>query len=131
MSRGSGPHLLAELSSGAATCSSAPDLTSLSRWTPTLPRVLQLWISPPCRGRLRRCHVAPPSPPREESSGAATYPTTPQRAVSKTRSHVTEASARRVDKPLQFGSTEQRRPSWSLLDIATVVIRPDRTAPQL
>jgi hypothetical protein len=39
--------------------------------------VPQLWTLPPCRGGLRRCHVAPASPPREESSSAATYPTAP------------------------------------------------------
>jgi hypothetical protein len=41
-----------------------------------LPCVPQLQTLPPCRGGLRRYHVAPTSPPREESSGAATYPTT-------------------------------------------------------
>jgi hypothetical protein len=38
VSRGPGSRLLAELSSAAATCSSAPDLTSPSRWAPVLPR---------------------------------------------------------------------------------------------
>jgi hypothetical protein len=47
------------------------------RRDPALPRVPQLWTSPPYRGGLRRCHVAPASPPREESSGAAMYPMTP------------------------------------------------------
>jgi hypothetical protein len=93
--RGLGPHLLAELSSDAATCSSTPDLASLSRWSPalshvhgsglclserralTLSHVPQLRTSPPCRDGLRRCHVALASPLREESSGAATYPTAP------------------------------------------------------
>jgi hypothetical protein len=50
------PHLLTELSSGAATHSSALDLASLSRWAPALP----------CVPWLRAL------PPREESSGAAT-----------------------------------------------------------
>jgi hypothetical protein len=143
----SGPRLLAELSSSTVTCSSAPDLASLprrrlchvshgsglcllERRAPALPRVPQLRTSPPCRGELRRCHVAPASPPREESSGAATYPTAPSGLwttgikkglavlgtqlgshVSKARSCVTEAPARRADMPLQFGSTMQRRPS--------------------
>jgi hypothetical protein len=68
--------------------------------------------------------VASASPPREESSGAATYPTAPNglwtieikkdlaapgmqvgSLVSKARSCVTEGSARRADIPLQFGST--------------------------
>jgi hypothetical protein len=84
-----------------------------------LPRVPQLRTSPPCRGGLRRCHVAPASPPREESSGAATYPTAPSGLwttgikkgvaalgtqlgshVSKAWSRVTEAPARREDMPL-------------------------------
>jgi hypothetical protein len=47
------------------------------RRAPALPRVSQLRTSPPCRGGLRFCHVAPASPPRAESSGAATYPTAP------------------------------------------------------
>jgi hypothetical protein len=56
VSRGPGPRLLSKLSSGAATCSSAPDLTSLPRWAPTLPHVP--WLRT--------------LPPREESSSAAT-----------------------------------------------------------
>jgi hypothetical protein len=39
MARGLRPRLLAELSSGAATRSSAPDLASLPRWALALPRV--------------------------------------------------------------------------------------------
>jgi hypothetical protein len=60
-----------------AMCSSAPDLTSLPRWAPALPRVPQLPTSPPCRGGLRRCHVFLSSGPRlpaEVGSGAATWP---------------------------------------------------------
>jgi hypothetical protein len=49
------PRFLAELSSGAVTCSSALDLASLPRWAPALPRVP--WLQA--------------LPPREESSGAA------------------------------------------------------------
>jgi hypothetical protein len=93
-------------------------------------RVPQLRTSPPCRGGLRRCHMALASPPREESSGAATYPTAPSGLwitgikkdltapdmqlsshVSKARSRVTEAPARRADMPLQFSSTVQHRPN--------------------
>jgi hypothetical protein len=100
------------------------------RRAPALPHVPQLRTSPPRRGGLRCCHVDPTSPPREESSGAATYPmatsglwttgikkglTAPGTQlgshVSKARSRVTEAPARRADRPLQFGSTVQRRPS--------------------
>jgi hypothetical protein len=54
VSRGPGPHLLAELSSDGATCFSAPDLASLSRWAPTLPRGPVL-VSP--RGELWCCHI--------------------------------------------------------------------------
>jgi hypothetical protein len=54
--RGTGPRLLAELSSGAVTRSSAPNHASLLRWAPTLS----------CVTWLRAL------PPREESSGAAT-----------------------------------------------------------
>jgi hypothetical protein len=95
VSHGHGPCFLAELSSGAATCSLASGSASLrgglrrchvshgsglcllERRAPTPPCVPQLRTSPPYRGGLRCCHVAPASPPREESSGAATYPTAP------------------------------------------------------
>jgi hypothetical protein len=46
------PHLPAEVGSRAATCPTAPDLTSLLRWAPALPRA-----SPPCWVELRRCHM--------------------------------------------------------------------------
>jgi hypothetical protein len=55
MPRGPGPRLLAELSSSAATCTSAPDHASLPRWAPAQPCV-------PWHRAL---------PPRKESSGAA------------------------------------------------------------
>jgi hypothetical protein len=122
--RGPGPRLLNELNSSAAMRSSAPDLVSLLRWAPALSRVPQLRTSPPCRGGLRRCHMAPTSPPREENSGAATHPsglwttgikkglsalgTQLDLYVSKAWLRVTETSARRADRPLQFGSTVQR-----------------------
>jgi hypothetical protein len=64
VSRGLEPHLLAELSSDTAKCSSAPDLASLPRWAQALPRVP--W--------LRALS------PREESSGAATCSSTPDLA---------------------------------------------------
>jgi hypothetical protein len=62
--RGPKPHLLAEVSSGDATCSSAPDLASLLRWAPALPRVPWHWALPP----------------RKESSGAATCSSAPDLA---------------------------------------------------
>jgi hypothetical protein len=61
VTRGPRPCLLAELSSSAATRSSAPDLTSLPRWAPTLPRIP--WLRT--------------LPPREESSGATTCSSAP------------------------------------------------------
>jgi hypothetical protein len=64
VSRDPVPHLLAELSSGAATYSSSPDLTSLPRWAPTLPRVPSLWALPP----------------REESSDTGTCSSAPDLA---------------------------------------------------
>jgi hypothetical protein len=105
MSRGSEP-------SGAATCSSASDLTFLPRWALVLS----------CVPWLRALSF------REESSGAVTYPTAPSGLwttgikkglaapdtqlgsyVFKARSRITEAPVRRADKPLQFGSTVQHR----------------------
>jgi hypothetical protein len=50
VSHGPGPQLLAEMRSGAATCPSAPDLTSQPRWTPVLSRVPWLWALPPRGG---------------------------------------------------------------------------------
>jgi hypothetical protein len=147
VSRGPAPRLLAELSSGTVTRFSAPDQASLSRRrlchvshdsglclperrAPALSRVPQLWTSPPRRGGLRRCHVAPASPPREESSGATTYltalsglwtteikkglaapDTQLDSHVSKARSRVIELPARCADRPLLFGSTVQHNPS--------------------
>jgi hypothetical protein len=114
-----GGHRYCHMTHGSGLC-------LLERRAPTLPRVPQLRTSLPCRGGLRRCHVAPTSPPREESSGAATYPTASSGLwttgikndltalgtqlgshVSKARPRVTEAPTR----PLQFGSIVQRNPS--------------------
>jgi hypothetical protein len=78
MSRGPGPHLLAKLSSGVVTCSSALDLAFLPRWAPALPYVPQLRTSPPCRGGFRCCHMA--LPPQEESFGAGTCSSAPDLA---------------------------------------------------
>jgi hypothetical protein len=64
VSRGPGPRLLTELSSGAATCSLAPDLASLSMWAPALPHIP--WLRA--------------LPPREESSDAATCSSAPDLA---------------------------------------------------
>jgi hypothetical protein len=82
-----------------------------------------------------------PRLPAEVGSGAATYPTAPSGLwttgikkglaapgmqlgshVSKARLRVIKPPARRADMPLQFCSTVQRRPSWPLMDMTTVVI---------
>jgi hypothetical protein len=52
------PHLPAEVSSYAITCPAAPDLASLLKRAPALPRVPQLRNSLPCRGGLRRFYVS-------------------------------------------------------------------------
>jgi hypothetical protein len=59
----------------AATCPTAPDPASLSRWALAPPRVLQLRTLPSCRGGLRRRHMSYSSEPRspaEVGSSAAT-----------------------------------------------------------
>jgi hypothetical protein len=61
MSRGPEPRLLAELSFGATTHSSASDLAFLLRWVPALPRVSWLRALPPL----------------EQSSGAAACSSAP------------------------------------------------------
>jgi hypothetical protein len=53
-----GPHLPAEVDSGATTCPAASDLASLLRRASTLPRVSQLRTSLPCWGGLWRFHVS-------------------------------------------------------------------------
>jgi hypothetical protein len=68
-----GPHLPTEVGSGAATWSMALDLASLPSWALVLPCVPWPWTSPPCRGRLWRCHVTYGSGsrlPTEGGSGA-------------------------------------------------------------
>jgi hypothetical protein len=97
-----------EESSGAATCFSAPDLASLSRWTPTLPHRSSLAS---LRGELRCCHV-PHGPQRVVDHRNKERASCPRHAGGlacvQTRLHITKAPARRVDMPLQFGSTVQR-----------------------
>jgi hypothetical protein len=69
-----GPHLHAEVGSGATTCPKAPDLASRLRWTPALPCVIWLWTSPPGWGGLWCCHVSYSSGsrlPTEVGSSAA------------------------------------------------------------
>jgi hypothetical protein len=73
----SGPHLPAEVGSGAAICSTAPDLASLPRWALALPCFPQPQTSPPNRGGLLRYHVSRsprPLPPAEVGSGTAMCP---------------------------------------------------------
>jgi hypothetical protein len=64
VARGPEPRFLAELSSGVTTCSSDPDLASLSSWAPALTHVSWLWALPP----------------REESFGAVTCSSAPDPA---------------------------------------------------
>jgi hypothetical protein len=59
------PHLTIEVDSGGVTCPAAPDLASLLRGAPALPRVPQLWTLPPMalgfaslRGELWCCHMS-------------------------------------------------------------------------
>jgi hypothetical protein len=79
VSRSSGPCLPALEGSGATMCFVAPDLASLLRRAPVLPRVP--WLrTPPLRwGGLQCCHVShgsEPHLPTKEGSGGAMYPTT-------------------------------------------------------
>jgi hypothetical protein len=83
-----------EESSGAAMCSSTPDLASLPRWAPVLPRGLgprlpkrrasalpcvpQLRTSPPYQGGLWRCHVSHGSGLCLPERRAPVLPRTPQ-----------------------------------------------------
>jgi hypothetical protein len=76
----SGPRLQAEVDTDAITCPMAPDITSRLGWTPVLPRVIWLWISPLGRGGLWCCHVSygsGPHLPAEMGYGAATCPVGP------------------------------------------------------
>jgi hypothetical protein len=66
-----------------ATCPTAPDLTSILRWAPALPHVLQLWTLAPRRGALRRCHASRNSGPHHPTvagSVVATWPVAPDLA---------------------------------------------------
>jgi hypothetical protein len=77
------PHLPVEVGSNATACPAAPDLASLLRWAPALPRVPQLWNWPPWWGELWCCHVSRSPEPRlltEVNSDAAKYPSSPDLA---------------------------------------------------
>jgi hypothetical protein len=145
-----GSHLPAEVGSGAITCHAALDLVSVLRWAPMLPRVPRLRSLPfwevsssvaTCpmalgsaflRGDLRCCHVSH-GPRRAVDHRNKERLSCPKHAASLTCFHgtlVRYRSAYKTCSPLQCGSIVQRRPSWSLLDMATEVIRPDRTAPR-
>jgi hypothetical protein len=58
VSSGSGPHLPAEVGSGAATCLEPSDLASQLGWAPVSSCILRLWTSPPCWEGLWHCHVS-------------------------------------------------------------------------
>jgi hypothetical protein len=100
-----------EESSDAATCSSAPNLAFLPMWAPTQPRGPGL-TSP--SGEIR-CYHVPTGPSglwtTRINKGLTASSTQLSSLVSKARSRVTEAPARRADRSLQLGSTVQRRPS--------------------
>jgi hypothetical protein len=94
MSHGPWPRLLAKLSSNAATCFSALDLTSLQRWTLALPRVPWLWALPP------REESSGPHLPTEVGSGTAMCPMAPGSASLKGELqcfHVPHGPQRAVD----------------------------------
>jgi hypothetical protein len=118
-----------EESSGAATCSSASDLAFLSRWAPVRPRGLGL-TSP--RGELRCCHE-PHSPQRAVDHGNKERPSCPRYAAGLACIQNTVVCYRGVCKvcrhaaTVRFNSATQAQ--LPLLDMATVVIRPDRTTP--
>jgi hypothetical protein len=78
-----GPRLPAEVGSDAATCPVAPGLASLLSSALTLPRVPQLWTSPPVDRwalALPRVPWLQALPPREESSDTATCSSAPDLA---------------------------------------------------
>jgi hypothetical protein len=109
-----GPHLPTKVRSGATTCLTAPDLTSLiSRGSgaATCPMALG---SASSRGELRCCHV-PHGPSELWTTGMKKCLAGPDTQlsshVSKARLRITEAPAWRADRPLQFGSTMQHSPS--------------------
>jgi hypothetical protein len=108
-----------EESSGAATCSSAPDLTSLLRWALSLPRGLSLASS---RGELRCCHI-PHGPQRVVDHRNKERPSCPRHAARLACVQSTVVCYRGVYKACGYTTTV-----W--FNMATVVIRPVRTAPQ-
>jgi hypothetical protein len=123
----SGPRLPVKIGSGAATCpmapgsasprgvlrryhvSSAPDLASLSRWAPTLPRGPSL-ASP---SRELWCCYVPTAPSGLWTTGIKKGLAVPDMHLGslmpKARSRVTEVPVRCADMRLQFGSTVQHR----------------------
>jgi hypothetical protein len=75
-----GPHLPAEVVSGAVTCPAAPNLSSLPMWALTPPRVPRPRTSPLCRGGLQRFHMSLSFGsrfPAEVGSDASTCPMAP------------------------------------------------------
>jgi hypothetical protein len=101
MSRGPRPHLLADMTSNTVMCPSSLDLASLPRWAPVLPHVPLLWALPP-RGGSSSGATCPTSPSRLWTigikKGLAALVMQLDSHVSKIRSRVTEAPARRVDR---------------------------------
>jgi hypothetical protein len=111
ISLNSGPCLLDEVSSDAATCSMAPGSAFL-------------------RGKLRCCHMS--HSPRWAVDHRNKEKLNCSRHAAKLACFqgmlVHYWSACKTCRSLQCGSIVQHWPSWPLLNMATVVIWPDRTA---
>jgi hypothetical protein len=73
-----GSNLPTDVGSGTTMFPTAPDLASLLKWTPALPRVSQLRSLPPWRGELRCCHVSHGSELWLPERGAPLLPRVPR-----------------------------------------------------
>jgi hypothetical protein len=98
---GSGPRLPTEVGSGSATCSSALDLASLSRWAPALPCGPGL-ASP--RGELR-CYHVPHGPQRAVDQRNKERPSCPRHATGLTCVQSTIACYRGASKACEYVAT--------------------------
>jgi hypothetical protein len=110
----SGPRLPAEVGSGAATCPTAPNLTSRLRWAPSrypadrVPLYTSFKSRPVAERASACCHVPYGSGPHlsaEMGSGAAACPATPDlasRLGGLRRCHVSYGSRPRL--PAEVGS---------------------------
>jgi hypothetical protein len=129
VSLSSGSCLLKELSSGAAM---RPRLGALPSWEGSSGAATchMARDSTFVRGELQCCHVSH-SPWRvvdHRNKEMLSYPRHAASLVCFQSTLMHDQSACKTCRSLQCGSIVQRRLSWSLLDMATEVIRPDRTA---